>query len=126
MPQIGTSGPEDFSIQQARWWVKDHELVSDGEVVQVDPGVNILIRSYHVINNAECGIFPLNGWETCFTVKNITDNIPVGAESNPADGEVGDGDSMVNVGKITKPTQFRLRVWANQDLGAAPPPSSAW
>jgi hypothetical protein len=121
-----SNGPEDFSLQYARLYLNNQTQLFTGDVKVVDPTVNQSLNCDHVINNADCGFGFEAAWSTLVTIKDITHNTPVGDKLSNADGEVGQGNPTISLGKVTVPTQYRIRVWANQDFGAAPPPSSQW
>jgi len=126
MPRIGTSGPEDFSLRPGTKLKVNHEEVMDpSQPVIVDPGADTTIGAYYIIDNAECGFGFEAWWSTAISIRDMTHNRPVGAyRDDNANGEVGDGDPWVNVGKVTEPTEFRIRIWANQDWKAPLMPSA--
>jgi len=126
MPQIGVSGPEDFSLVYAKLWLYNEQQLFNGDAYMVPSTVAQKLNCDHKISNAECGFGFEAAWSTLVTVKDITHNVAVGYGESPADGEVGQGNPTINLGKITTPTQYRIRVWANQDFGALPPDQSKW
>jgi hypothetical protein len=126
MPQIGVSGPEDFSLSYAKLYLNNEQQLYSGDVVVVNPAVAQTLNCDHVINNAECGFGLEAAWSTLVTIKDITNNVGVGYKLSNADGEVGQGNPTISIGKTTQPRQLRIRVWANQDFGATPPDVSQW
>jgi hypothetical protein len=126
MPSIGTSGPEDFSIRVGtKIKVNGDEVLVPTEPVIVDPGADTTLGAYYIIDNAECGFGLEAWWSTAISIRDMTHNRPVGAyRDDNANGEVGDGNPSVNIGKVTEPTEFRIRIWANQDWKAPLMPSA--
>jgi len=121
------SGPEDFSLNYANLYV-DNTPVASGEEVDVDPETSHQLKLQHSVLNADPRSWgdPIGVWRTCVTVLNITDNKPVGSKTAQADGGEGGGNAVLSVGKILKPTTFRVKLWANQNDGAVPPASGYW
>lgn len=125
--QIG-SGPEDFSLDYANLYV-DGTPVLSGQIVEVDPETAHELMLEHNVLNADPRSWgdPIGVWRTCTTVYNVTDKVTVKAVTAQADGGAGGGRPKINVGKISKPIiTFRIKLWANQNDGAVPPPSSYW
>ena len=71
------------------------------------------------------------------TIKNLTDNKIVGSKrrshSTPQPfwpmAQLADtyaGTDLVETPAITKPIQFRIRLWATQNHGETDPPQSNW
>jgi len=123
-----SGGPEDFSMRSTypRYKVNGVE-VDPSQPVIVDPGADTRLGAYYIIDNAECGFGLEAWWSTAISIRDITHNRPVGAyRDDNANGEVGDGDPWINVGKITEPTEFRIRVWANQDWKAPLMPQGSY
>jgi len=123
------SGPEDFSLASSQLIVDGVDR-SPGATVDVDPTKSHVVGLRHTVYNADPRSLgdPIGVWRTCTTVYNETDMQPVspGYDTEQADGGVGGGLSEINVGKISKPTTFRIKLWANQAQFASPPPSSSW
>lgn len=124
--QIG-SGPEDFSLDYANLFLDDAPVAS-GETVEVDPETSHVLKLAHDVLNADPRSFgdPIGVWRTCTTILNVTDNVAVGAITAQADGSAGGGNAQKNIGVITKPVTFRIKLWANQNDGAVPPASNYW
>lgn len=129
--QIISSGPEDFYLISDQLVVNGEDQ-SPGVPIYVDPTKVNVVGLRHTVGNRDPFSFgdPLGNWCTCTTVYNETDKHTVspGYDSENAQGGSGGGLSEVNVGKITKPTTFRVKLWANQALTARdnPPPPSYW
>lgn len=121
------SGPEDFSLGYANLFV-DNAPVLSGETVEVDPETSHVLKLAHQVLNADPRSWgdPIGVWRTCTTIFNVTNNTPVVAITAQADGGSGGGNAQKNVGVITKPTIFRIKLWANQNDGAVPPASNYW
>lgn len=124
-----SSGPEDFYLISSQL-VVDGANQSPGSTIDVDPTTVHIVGLRHTVgNNDPFSIGDITGWwRTCTTVYNETDKAPVspGFDTEEAQGGSGGGLSEVNVGKITKPTTFRIKLWANQAHTASPPASTYW
>jgi len=123
------SGSEDFYL------ISDQPVVDGadqlpGATIDIDPTLVHVVGLRHTVGNYDPRSFgdPIGVWRTCTTVYNETDGKPVspGYDTEQADGGQGGGLSEIKVGKITKPTTFRITLWANQAQFAAPPASTYW
>jgi hypothetical protein len=121
------SGPEDFSLDYANLFL-DNAPVASGETLEVDPETSHVLKLAHSVLNADPRSLgdPIGVWRTCTTIFNVTDNAPVKAITAQADGGSGGGNAQQNVGVITRPITFRIKLWANQNDGAVPPASNYW
>lgn len=123
------SGPDDFYLISSQLVVNGLNY-ADGATIAVDPTkVNVGGLRHTVGNNDPRSLGdPIGVWRTCTTVydKTHSHGVSPGYDTEQADGGNGGGLSKVNVGKITTPTTFRIKLWANQNDGAPPPPASSW
>ena len=123
------SGPEDFYLISSQLVVDGKDVLA-GATVEVDPAKVHVVGLRHTIGNNDPRSWgdPIGVWRACNTVYNETDGKPVspGYDTEQADGGQGGGLGEVNVGKITKSTRFRIKLWANQNDSASPPSSSYW
>jgi len=120
------SGPEDFYLISSQLHVDDR-LVSPN-TVQVDPERSHKIGLKHTVGNRDprSAGDPFGWWRTCTAVYNETDRRAVKADTCEASGGSGGGTSHIDVGRITKPTRFRIKLWANQAHTAGPLPQGYW
>lgn len=117
-------GPENFSLDSATFYV-DAVAVVSGDTVEVDPAVDHTIRARYKIRNEGANLF--HYWECCVTVYDVTNKRAVGSRNDHGQGGISDWkDRSIGVGRITKPTAFRIKIWANQDYDALPPPQTSW
>jgi hypothetical protein len=125
--RISLSGPEDFSLDAGdnpKLWLNNEHRLYQGDAVEVDPATAQTLNCDSRILNAEPGFSLL--WSICTTIYDVTHNRAVGSKVDNADGGLGQANPTISVGKITTPTQFRVRVWANQAFQAAAPPAADW
>jgi hypothetical protein len=120
------STPEDFYLINSKLKVDD-TYYSDGDTVYVDPLTDHNVGMWFQIGNKSPSSVgdPLGVWRVCVTVYDETHSKAVGYAQGDAQGGGTDATKQVNVGKITEPTVFRVKLWANQAL-ASPPASSYW
>ena len=117
-------GPENFSLDFLELYV-DNTPVVDGDTVEVDPAISHSIRARYRIANEGASTF--HWWECCMTVFDVTHVVAKGSRHENGQGWLSTTkDHSVNVGKITEPTEFRVRIWANQDQNAIAPPEGSW
>lgn len=118
-------GPESFQIDFAEYYV-DALRVYDGDTVEVDPAVAHSIRAKYRVKNVGASTF--HWWECCLTVYDVTHAKAIGSASDHAQGWLSTTkDRTINIPNlITAPTAFRVRIWANQDYNAPPPPQGSW
>lgn len=97
-----------------------------GVQIEVDPERNTEIALWWQIRNNNPGLFLI--WKGGFTIYNETGGYPVGKIIKTCDGEYGGTIVLagVNVGKITTPTTFTIKLWANQSDIATWPPEESW
>ena len=132
MKGIG-SGPEDFWLYNDQLYV-DADPVADGATKEVDPEIDHELRLDYDVRNRDPYSWgdPTGSWDTYVSVYNETNASPVGGVSDGHQGESGGPvgtPNRVPVGRITAPTTFRVKLWANQEYGAGahnPPPQSNW
>lgn len=118
-------GPENFQIEVAEFYVDDIQIYPGGPAIEVDPSVTHSIRARYKVRNNGASAF--HYWECCMTVYDVTHGQPVGSRNDHGQGGVSDWkDRTINVGYIDETTVFRVKIRANQDYGASPPPISEW
>jgi hypothetical protein len=118
-------GPENFQIESGPIYYVDGVEVTPGYPVEVDPAVTHTVGAKYKVRNNGAGI--THWWEMCLTVYDVTHGIAKGSANDHGSGGVSDWkERHINVGYISEDTAFRVRVWANQDYGASPPPESEW
>jgi len=117
-------GPENFQIEVAEFYVDDVQVMP-GSIVEVDPAIQHTVGARYKVRNNGAGA--THFWECCLTVRDVTHGIAIGSRNDHGQGGVSDWkERHINVGYINEDTTFRIRIWANQDYGATPPPQSEW
>jgi len=119
-----TLGPENFRIEGYELYV-DTTRVYPGATVEVDPATTHSIRVRYQVRND--GATTFHWWECCVTIWDVTHAKAIGSRNDHAQGWLSTWkDQTISVGKIAEPTAFRVKIWANQDYGAAAPPTGSW
>jgi hypothetical protein len=124
--QIG-SGPEDFSLIWDQLYINGVPVES-GEEVFGDPASQYEMQLGHNVANADPRSLgdPFGVWSTCMTIEDLTNQRAIGSRTAKADGGAGGGNPVLNIGRITATRTFRVKLWANQNDNAVPPPQSSW
>lgn len=119
-------GPENFQIEAGPLYMVDEVEVSPGAEVPVDPAKSHTVGAKYKVRNVGASIG--HWWTCCLTVFDVTHGIAMGYAFDTGVGGVTDWkERHINVGYIQADTQFRVRVWANQEYGGGvPPPESEW
>lgn len=93
-------------------------------VTQVPLGANFEIHAEYNIVNYMAGF---TWWTTCMTVFNVTDKLPVDADTYGIRlGAKASGKDAINLVMPARTTMFRVIIWANQEAFAGAPPESQW
>jgi len=117
-------GPENFQIEVAEFYV-DAVRVIPGVPIEVDPAISHTVGARYKVRNI--GASAIQWWECCLTVYDVTNTKAIGSKNDHGQGGISDWkERHISVGYIGADTTFRIRIWANQDYGAAPPPQSEW
>jgi hypothetical protein len=119
-------GPENFQIEVAEFYADDLRIYPGGSAIEIDPAVTHTVGARYKVRNVGAGI--TQWWSCCMTVYDVTHGIAIGWAVDYGVGGVSDWkERHINVGYITEPTAFRVRIWGNQDYGIdTPPPESKW
>lgn len=99
------------------------EDFSDGNVKEIDPTKSHTLNIGWTINNANPGWAP--AWDGGASLYNLTDDKEVDWERSDADGKQGVGWESLVTGAISKPTTFRVNIFANQNFRVGTKPSIA-
>ena len=127
---------EEFSIVSSSYAIGDGaaQVIEDGySLTNLDPAVTQNLRVECRIHNANPG-FWTPAWDGAVTVYNMTDQKMVDWKSDtrtlgtPLDPHLNylNMSQLLSLGKITKPTNLRINIMANQDANAPQPDVSLW
>ena len=134
--RVSLGAGEEFSIVSSSYAIGDGaaQAIEDGySLTNLDPAVAQILRVKCRIHNANPS-FWTTMWDGAVTVYNMTDQQMVGWKSDtrtlmtPLDPHLNylNMSRSLSLGKITKPTNLRINIMANQDANAPQPDVSLW
>ena len=125
----------DWDVYSYNGWEKydgTEQSFTDGQTLEVPSGKSINLGLDYHIRNLHTPILAPN-WAIGVTCWNVTDYKRSGSDGNiiaawPGGVSDGTGKTYINVGTISKPTTFKLKLWASQGETDNPAniPDSYW